>query len=300
MRAVRFSENPIIVPDMDERMGSNINGPSLIRVPDWVQDPLGTYYLYFAHHQGKYIRLAYADDLRGPWRIQTPGVLELSDSHFPSHIASPDVRIWDDRGEIWMYYHGCCIPNPTRQATRLAISRDGLHFEAREPVLGPSYWRSFEWDGWHYALGMPGRFYRSRDGLDDWEEGPQIFPEGEERVVEGKTTPTGMRHSAVRLRGDALEVFYSNRGDCPERILMATVRLAGDWKDWRPSEPVEILEPEMDYEGVDAAHVASQGGSIHEPAWQLRDPAIYEEEGETYLLYSVAGERGIGMAKIEE
>ena len=119
-------------------------------------------------------------------------------------------------------------------------------------------------------------------------------------MVEGKTTPTGMRHSAVRLRGDALEVFYSNRGDCPERILMATVRLAGDWKDWRPSEPVEILEPEMDYEGVDAAHVASQGGSIHEPAWQLRDPAIYEEEGETYLLYSVAGERGIGMAKIEE
>ena len=297
MKAVRLPENPIIVPDMDERMGSNINGPSLIRVPAWAEGALGRYYLYFAHHQGKYIRLAYADDLRGPWRIHTPGVLELSDSFFPSHIASPDVRIWDDRQEIWMYYHGCCLPG---QWTRLAISSDGLRFEAREAVLGPPYWRTFEWEGWRYALGMPGRFYRSHDGLDDWEEGPQAFAEEVERVVGGKTTPCGMRHSAVRVRGDSMEVFYSNRGDCPERILMSTVRLAGDWKDWRPSASLEILQPEMDYEGVDAPRVPSRGGSIHEPAWQLRDPAIYEEDGEAYLLYSVAGERGIGMAKIEE
>ncbi|NET62179.1 MAG: hypothetical protein F6K47_40550, partial [Symploca sp. SIO2E6] len=34
--------------------GSNINGPSLIRVPEWIENPLGRYYLYFAHHQGKY------------------------------------------------------------------------------------------------------------------------------------------------------------------------------------------------------------------------------------------------------
>jgi hypothetical protein len=42
-------------------MGDNINGPAAIRVPEWIENPLGNYYLYFAHHQGTYIRLAYAD-----------------------------------------------------------------------------------------------------------------------------------------------------------------------------------------------------------------------------------------------
>ncbi len=32
----------------------------LIRVPDWVQAPLDSYDRYFAHHQGRHIRLAYA------------------------------------------------------------------------------------------------------------------------------------------------------------------------------------------------------------------------------------------------
>ena len=35
---------------MNARMGDTINGPSLIRVLDWVQDLFGRYYLYFAHH----------------------------------------------------------------------------------------------------------------------------------------------------------------------------------------------------------------------------------------------------------
>ena len=39
-------------------MGDNINGPSLIRVPNWVEGRLSRYYLYFADHKGAYIRLA--------------------------------------------------------------------------------------------------------------------------------------------------------------------------------------------------------------------------------------------------
>ena len=64
--AERLFGGPIIRPHMDGRMGGNINGPSLIRVPDWIERPLGAYYLYFAHHKGEYIRLAYADRLEGP------------------------------------------------------------------------------------------------------------------------------------------------------------------------------------------------------------------------------------------
>ncbi len=58
-RVRRFKENPIIHARLDNEIGTNINGPSLIRVPDWVDKPLGRYYLYFAHHQGTSIRMAY-------------------------------------------------------------------------------------------------------------------------------------------------------------------------------------------------------------------------------------------------
>jgi hypothetical protein len=31
---------------------------------------------------------------------------------------------------------------------------------------------------------------------------------------------------------------------------------------------------------------------------QLRDPAIFEEDGRTFLLYAVAGESGIAIAEV--
>ena len=52
VRATRLSDRPIITPHMDVRMGSNINGPAIIRVPDWAAGRLGTYHLYFADHKG--------------------------------------------------------------------------------------------------------------------------------------------------------------------------------------------------------------------------------------------------------
>ncbi len=285
MEVKRFRNNPIIYPNMDDRMGSNINGPSLIRVPCWVTNPLGKYCLYFAHHQGTYIRMAYADDLEGPWQIYSDGVLELRDSFFNGHIASPDVRVMDDRREIWMYYHGCCMPEPPHQVERLAISFDGISFTAREEVLGSFYWRTFDWGGYRYALEMPGKFQRSRNGMTDFEEGPTLF------------TPD-MRHSAVRLDGDILSVFYSNAHDCPEHILLSTIKLSPDWMRWENSEPISVLRPEMDYEGVNCSIVPSRRGSVHEPVHQLRDPCIFKEDGRTYLLYSVAGEHGIAIAEL--
>jgi hypothetical protein len=70
IRVERLGGNPIIVPAMlPGTDGNNINGPSLIRVPAWIKNPLGRYYLYFAHHEGKYIRLAYADELAGAWTV---------------------------------------------------------------------------------------------------------------------------------------------------------------------------------------------------------------------------------------
>ena len=62
VRVERVLDAPIIGPDLHPSVGVNIQGPSLIRVPEWVDDPLGAFYLYFADHKGHYIRLAYADE----------------------------------------------------------------------------------------------------------------------------------------------------------------------------------------------------------------------------------------------
>lgn len=287
MKVTRFESNPIIHPELDESIGTNINGPSLIRVPDWVQNPLGRYYLYFAHHDGQHIRLAYSNSLEGPWAVYRPGVLQLSDSHFAGHIASPDAHIDHAEKRIRLYYHGCETPTGSSdpQLTRVARSEDGLHFTARTEILGESYFRVFDWDGWVYAMAMPGIFYRSRDGLSGFEPGPTLFTEN-------------MRHSAFKLDGHTLSVFYSNAGDCPERILHSAIDLRPDWQAWSPSEPTVVLEPELAYEGGELPRVPSERGLCPEPVCQLRDPAIFQESGRTYLLYSVAGERGIAIATL--
>ncbi len=296
----RLGDGPIITPDMDARMGSNIQGPSLIRVPDWVEDPLGQYYLYFADHRGTYIRMAYADDLTGPWAVHTPGTLQLGDSFFPTtcppcslapgrsaalyaHIASPDVHVREDLQQIVMYIHG---RGEGRQFTRLAVSTDGLNFEGREEDLGRAYFRVIKHDDYYYAMSMPGYLYRSRDGLSNFESGPRFFTDD-------------MRHSALLIRDKQLHVFFTNRGDSPERIFLSKIELTNGWNNWAASTPVEVLRPEYDWEGANLPVEPSRGGHIDERVNQMRDPAIFQEGGGTYLLYSVAGESGIAITEIE-
>ncbi len=271
-------------------MGDNVNGPSLIRVPAWLNNPLGCYYLYFAHHDGHYIRLAYADRLEGPWRMHEAGALSLKESGFAGHVASPDVHVDHHEKRIRMYFHGSEVASGVpgaAQYTRVALSSDGLNFEASLERLGRPYFRVFTWSGYTYALGMPGVFYRSRDGLGRFEEGPRLFG-------------PNMRHSALKLDGNVLSVFYTDVGDNPESIKLATIELTPDWLTWKESKAVTVLQPEESYEGADAPRVPSVRGLVHGPVCQLRDPAIFREDGRTYLLYSVAGESGIAIAELKD
>jgi hypothetical protein len=295
---IRLLDEPIIRPDMDARMGSNIQGPSLIRVPDWIENPLGKYYLYFADHRGDYIRLAYADSLSGPWKIYSPGTLTLEQSFFPetcppcsvagntspayAHIASPDVHVREDLQQIVMYVHG---RDPGVQVTRYATSKDGLHFEGHPEVMGKPYFRVFQFGEFYYGLAMPGYLYRSRDGITPFEEGPRFFN-------------NDMRHSAVLVRGATLYVFWTQVGHVPERIMMSRISMVGNWQQWTESDPVELLRPEREWEGASLPLEASVRGDITVPVNQLRDPTIFEEDGEVYLLYSVSGESGIAIARL--
>jgi hypothetical protein len=52
IKVTRLLDQPIIGPDIHPGIGENMQGPSVIRVPDWVSNPLGRYYLYFADHKG--------------------------------------------------------------------------------------------------------------------------------------------------------------------------------------------------------------------------------------------------------
>ena len=102
----RLPQNPILTSASSDTIGTNINGPSLIRVPVWVEKPLGRYYLYFAHHAGKFIRLAYANQLSGPWNVYEPGTLQLNDvKACHDHDASPDVHVDEQETKIRMYFH---------------------------------------------------------------------------------------------------------------------------------------------------------------------------------------------------
>ncbi|WP_127108399.1 hypothetical protein [Pararhodobacter zhoushanensis] len=285
LRAQRLLDGPIIAQGMHARIGTNINGPSLIRAPDWVPGALGRYYLYFAHHRGDHIRLAYADDLSGPWRIHGPGVLPLAESGFSHHLASPEVVVDHEARRIRMFYHGGDVVK--FQYTRLADSADGLHFTGGQENLMNPYARIFRHGGWTYAIAMPGQFYRSRDGWTGWEKGPSLF------------TPD-MRHSAVRVTGDILTVIWSNRGDAPESLWQCEIDLAGDWLQWAAGPRSLLLQPETAWEGADLPVVPSVIGPVDEPVNQLRDPAIYEEDGRVYMVYAVAGEWGLALAELEQ
>lgn len=283
----RLENNPILRPNMDDRMGDNLNGPSLIKIPEWVPNPLGKYYLYFGHHDGKYVRLAYSDDLTGPWRIHTPGALALEESNFAGHIASPDVHIDNESQQIRMYFHGSDTASAKGgdQSTRVAVSTDGLAFRGQPELLGNPYLRAFVWNDRHYAIAMPGVFYRSEDGLSNFEQGPTPFT-------------SNIRHAAVTVSGDLLKVFFTVIGDSPERIRLSTIKLSGDWMNWEASEPVDVLAPELPWEGSEMPIEPSMRGLVYGPVNQLRDPAIFHEGDRTYLLYSVSGESGIAIAEL--
>lgn len=314
MRAEHFPTNPLITPRPDAHIGDNINGPSVIRVPAWVTEPLGRYYMYFGHHTGGYIRLAYADTIFGPWSIYRPGAISLEESPFVGHIASPDVHVvdprsaaayegsarrWAGRGpHIRMYYHGkpSEAAGGMEQKTACAVSGDGLSFSPVGGFLGKPYFRVFMHEGDVYAISIPGWLYRAPAIADSeqldagadaapFECGPLLFGEDS-------------RHFALLHQGDHLLVFYTVRREAPERIYACSIELSGDWREWKAGRSEVLLEPQTRYEGASLPLRPSRKGPARGPVRELRDPCVYEEDGRIFLFYSFAGEQGIAAAEV--
>lgn len=320
-KPTRLRQNPLITVDLSPTLGGNVNGPTVVRVPDWIDRPLGRYYMYFANHMGTFIRLAYADAVTGPWRIYEPGVLHVRDTaffrplpdpketlaDFYTHVASPEVFVDPVRRRIVMWVHGWWTngerwpgdPAAARawarqrgygQFTQAAESSDGLRFEVRPAITRTSYLRVFQYGGYFYGLSRLGQLARSRDPLTAFEIGPNPFHDSEHA--------NRIRHVGLVLRGDRLVVYFTAIGDAPERVLMSTIALTPDWTTWQASRPVEVLRPDAPYECADMPIAPSEAGDVEDKVRQIRDPFVFQELDQAYLFYSTCGEQGIAGANI--
>ncbi|HKK63059.1 MAG TPA: DNRLRE domain-containing protein [Bacteroidales bacterium] len=284
---------PIITQQMFSDLGAedegvNINGPSVIRIPDWIQsenraDPEAEYYCYFAHHDGGYIRMAWASEIEGPWHLYqvgagiqpgNRGVLDLGNDVInlangitipDNHLASPDVHVDHKNQRIILYFHsgGPLIVNGNElnsQRTFVSYSPFGLDFyDQIQPVfLGRSYFRVFDYADDLYALANSGTPYQALDkdnpwaipsGFDFteklWNEHPGNPFQTDITVIDGiPADELRVRHTSVRLVDDELQVFYSRRGDLLENIQMSTIDLSdGDWTNWDASYPPYLILP---------------------------------------------------------
>ncbi|MWG35015.1 hypothetical protein [Halomarina oriensis] len=133
----RFATNPLVTPESDDRIGANVDGPSVVGIPDWVADPLGRYYCYFAHHESTHqtrvrgrparpvagLHARHAAPRRGPVR----GSRRLAGrARQPRRTAIQALLLRLPGG---------------KQETDVAVSDDGLEFAPLDRILGETYFQ---------------------------------------------------------------------------------------------------------------------------------------------------------------
>ncbi len=335
-----ISKNTFLEAGYPETDADNINGPCLVKLPDWLPhseriSANANYYLYFAHHHGKYIRLAWAEHLEGPYQLVTQStivpnpqetVLSLStvkmqndEMRINGHVASPCVIV-DHKNKIFkLFFHAYGLPTKTNkrmgQKTFLATSSNGLYFGKNvSPVsLGDSYFTPFNIRNRWYAFSNGGFLYRAPSAgetvipfnydytKDLWERKSRFFKEAlEVYSKERKLDPAiGVRHLSQWINGNTMYVFFSSRTDTPERIYWASVDISDeDFRKWHIRHVELLMQAEKDWEGGHLKPRIAVGGYAKEPINEVRDPFIFNDNGQLYMFYCAGGERGIGMVRI--
>lgn len=93
-------------------------------------------------------------------------------------------------------------------------------------------------------------------------------------------------------------MLWTRVGAAPEHILVSCIDLVGDWMGWRESDAVEVLRPEREWEGADQPVAPSVRSSVDRPVNELRDPYVFVEGDVAHLVYAVAGESGLALARL--
>ena len=303
--------------------GNNINGPSLIAVPDWIRNRLGKYYLYFGHHHGHYIRLAYANNVSGPYSLHTEGV-SMKFSNRYSHIASPDIHINHSSHTIVMYFHTEDKSSGHGQYTHMAVSHDGLHFQVQAKDISWFYFRRFNALGEVFGMSPngDGKAIRTFSLLHRSGHSEQY------RLSTNMSFFPRARHIFVHpIADNTVVALYSKLFEAPERVYCSQLRLvrsktrASDCPYASPQalknvtavsnrcnyvwvtlgEQQTVLYPSASYEGGDLPIENSRMGMGNNFSRELRDPFVFVDRrtDTSYLLYAIGGEKGIALAKIQ-
>lgn len=302
---IRFSENPIIntnIFSLPDPAHYNIYNPCLIKTPKWIQHPLGKYYLYFASHlRGKKIYMAFSNQsLHGPWILYKNGVLNTlstnsCDRGSYRYVSAPDIHIDEKRKKIIMYLSCFSNQNWPHNSTIISESDDGIHFDSGFLFKGPFYFRLFRYHNTFYALAK----YGNIGGIllrciSHCLDKNATFEMGYDIVI------PNMRHSSIFVYHDHLLVLYSKANDLQESIYLAIINTTSSWNLWNSSsQDILIMKPEKTYKGAQLKkHYSKWGPSPLFPVNQIRDPFVYIENKKIYLLYTVAGEKGIAIARL--
>lgn len=276
----------------------NINGPVCFRAPEWLKNKLGKFYLIFSDHKGEYLRLAYSNRINSKWKISKYKILELKKKNkiLYDHIASPEVYLDSFNKEIILYFHSRSKKLGRQQLTFVATSKNGINYKLKNlnPVA-PFYFRIFKYNNIYYGLTKGGDLFSSKNKFLNFKFKKNIFNKYNDRYHNKRGS---IRHLCLLIREEYLEVFFTKIGDKPERIYRGILNLSNNEKNWKVTKIKEILRPTKVYEGSKIKLEKSEPGPSKKIENAVRDPYILNDENKTYLFYSVKGEKGIALAKI--
>jgi len=283
------TQGPIIDRFTDETWnpGNEFIFPSVFHAGEYLENPLGEWYVYFAPHDAPGgINLMYADSLDGPWTHHdvNPIVSNVWDGIYDvSHVSAPDAVWNEDTGQVFLYFHG------ENDTDRYATSTDGVHFDyggvvmtteqfgqdATETSYNRIFANPFPENGWEHAM-----FFMVNDtsnvrriglayshDLINWEAQPGWVVEP--TAVEG-TNVAGPE--IWEWNGTQYVLYGSSAGTIFAKKLDENLRSIGD------PMPLYIPSPFPPEEG------------------RTSSPQIVEEDGITHMIFEIGGRSGTTIA----
>ena len=117
-RVVRLSDTPLVdanlfppasLSGLEPEALANINGPSVLRMPDWQRGGLAPFICISGIIRQIHPPLAHADALDGPWKMHPDPIMPLADSLFepvdPPHDPKLKAPDWVEALVNYLYAH---------------------------------------------------------------------------------------------------------------------------------------------------------------------------------------------------
>ncbi len=295
----RVLKKKIIIDQDIKKKKINICNPTCIELPKWCTNRLGKYYLYYADHKGKFIKLACSNNLFGNWINVNKKIAPIADfKNAVNHIASPDIYIDNINKKIYLFTHSHSNEK-IGQWTFLSVSSDGINFKQMSTkCLAPFYLRVFKFKNYFYGISKGGNLWRTKKITNKFKNHQNLFNKKlNKEFLHNK--PGSIRHVGILIKKNKLYCFYTKIGDMPERIYYSWLSLSNNYKKWMLQKEHELLRPTREFEGKKLKLRPSKPGNSTLFENAVRDPYLFENNKKIYLFYSVKGEFGLAIAELK-